>query len=80
MQVSSPDSLTEEFEHINYKEFADKFPENDLMWSIQNQDKSICTSYLIKYWIDLNYILEEGVNSLYAVTNMLVPNDKFKIT
>jgi len=66
---------------INYKEFADKFPENDLLWSISNginETKttsspvtgSNSTTYLIKFWVDLNYTLEENVSSLYAVTNM----------
>ncbi|CAF0852444.1 unnamed protein product [Brachionus calyciflorus] len=65
------DGLNEEFESINYKEFGDKFPESDLMWSLQNQEKtSICSSYLVKYWVDLNYIIEEGVSAIYAVTNI----------
>jgi hypothetical protein len=71
---------------INYKEFADKFPENDLLWSVTtNNEKPSSSSssssssaplsvnsagYLIKFWVDLNYSLEEGVNSVYAVTNM----------
>jgi hypothetical protein len=68
---------TEEFECINYKEFADKFPENDLMWSTStSNEKSASTScvssssYLVKFWVDLNYTLEENLNALYAVTNM----------
>ena len=56
---------------INYKEFADKFPENDLLWSTNTiTEKCPCSSYLIKFWVDLNYMLEEGVSSLYAVNNV----------
>jgi hypothetical protein len=62
-------SLADEFECINYKEFADKFPQNDLLFSV-NQDKVACASYLVKFWVDLNYVMEEGVSCLYAVTNM----------
>ncbi|RNA08404.1 transcriptional enhancer factor TEF-1 isoform X1 [Brachionus plicatilis] len=62
----------DDFEGISHKEFVDKFPESDLLSSIQSQDKtSICSSYLVKYWVDLNYIMEEGVNALYAVTNII---------
>ena len=56
-----------EFECINYKEFADKFPENDLIWSTSSDKPS---AYLIKFWVDLNYTLEDNVSSLYAVNNM----------
>ncbi len=74
---------------INYKEFADKFPENDLLWSLANNNEKPSSStssssssssssstpsqsaaYLIKFWVDLNYSLEEGISSIYAVTNM----------
>ena len=61
---------TEEFECINYKEFADKFPENDLFYSVSQQEEIISTAYLVKFWVDLNYAMEEGVSALYAVTNM----------
>jgi len=77
----------EEFELINYKEFADKFPENDLLWSISSSlnsggaDKP-CTSaaYLVKFWVDLNYTLEEGVSSMYAVTNLFESPEPFTIS
>jgi len=66
---------------INYKEFADKFPENDLLLSLSNGlnecmtvsspvNASNSTTYLIKFWVDLNYTFEENLSSLYAVTNM----------
>jgi hypothetical protein len=67
--LTNNENLTEEFECINYKEFADKFPENDLLYSV-NQEVGGGTAYLAKFWVDLNYIMEEGVSSLYAVTNM----------
>ncbi len=85
--IGSCESI-EEFESINYKEFADKFPENDLLWSISNgfdpastiektnnnntnsKMFSSSSAYLIKFWVDLNYTIEEGISSMYAVTNL----------
>ena len=74
------------FKTIDYLEFADKFPENDLLWStnasISGDMKMLAkagaparlakqsSAYLVKFWVDLNYSLEEGIGSLYAVTNM----------
>jgi hypothetical protein len=45
------------------KEFVDKFPEDDLV-----ADKRV--SYLIKFWVDLNYSVQDGISALYAVNNM----------
>jgi hypothetical protein len=59
-------SDVDEFECINYKEFTDKFPENDLIWSVDKPN----ASYLVKFWVDLNYVLEDNVSSIYAVTNI----------
>ncbi len=66
---STTPTENEDFECINYKEFIDKFPENDLIWT-NNHDKLAASSYLIKFWVDLNYILEDDVSSMYAVTNL----------
>jgi hypothetical protein len=57
---------------INYEEFADKFPENDLIWSHKQDMPS--ASYLVKFWVDLNFVLDDigTVSSMYAVTNMYV--------
>jgi len=69
--LSASGDCLDDFENINYKEFADKFPENDLLWATNTVSETCgCSSYLIKFWVDLNYMLEEGVNSLYAVTNI----------
>lgn len=87
--------LTDDFELINYKEFADKFPENDLLWSISNGPNNIdpktqtlpvagaavnSAAYLIKFWVDLNYTLEENVSSLYAVTNIFESPEALSIS
>lgn len=70
--------LSEDFELIHYKDVSDKFPESDLLWSLSNDQglankpttPQASATYLIKFWVDLNYSLEENVSSLYAVTNM----------
>lgn len=72
--LSLPD---EDLECINYKEFADKFPENDLHYSVHSSNNypalaqaNVTCTYLVKFWVDLNYVMEEGVSALYAVTNL----------
>lgn len=71
--------LSEDFELIHYKDVSDKFPESDLLWSLSNDQglankpttqPQASATYLLKFWVDLNYSLEENVSSLYAVTNM----------
>lgn len=84
--ISEP---SDEFENINYIEFADKFPENDLLWSLANvsNDKastsptsSNSAAYLIKFWVDLNYTLEENINAMYAVTNIFESPEPLSIS
>lgn len=73
VHLNPSESTQDEFECINMKEFVDKFPEDDLV-----ADKRV--SYLVKFWVDLNYNVQDSINALYAVNNIFESPDPLNIS
>jgi transcriptional enhancer factor len=83
-------STAQSFETINYKEFADKFPESDFHLLLNNKpinkngdynnNSALNSFYLVKFWVDLSYNLEENASSVYAVTNIFESSESMTIS